>query len=384
MARLSYLLLSAFVVLGANAASSVLDLIPDNFDDIVLKSGKPALVEFFAPWCGHCKKLAPIYEELATNFDFAKDKVSIAKVDADAEKELGRKFGVQGFPTLKWFDGKSDTPTDYQGGRDLESLSSFVSEKTGLKVKAKKAAPSAVEMLTDRSFKTEIGGDKDVLVAFTAPWCGRMLKPSLNRVNLDIADLFADCKSLAPIWEQVATDYASEPNVLIAKVDAEAENSKATAQDQGVKSYPTIKFFPKGSTHPEPYEGGRTEQDILSFMNDKAGVHRTIGGKLNEIAGTIPSMDTIISRLTGGESIGSLSEQITNTAKASKDKYAEYYVKVSDKLSKNAGYAEKELARLQGLIKKGGLAPEKMDDLTSRSNILRRFKGQEPVAKGEL
>lgn len=176
MARLSYLLLSAFAVLGANAASSVLDLIPDNFDDIILKSGKPALVEFFAPWCGHCKSLAPIYEELATKFDFAKDKVSIAKVDADAEKDLGRKFGVQGFPTLKWFDGNSDTPTDYQGGRDLESLSSFISEKTGLKIKAKKAAPSPVEMLTDRSFKTEIGGDKDVLVAFTAPWCGRMSK----------------------------------------------------------------------------------------------------------------------------------------------------------------------------------------------------------------
>ena len=383
MARLAYLLLSAFAVLVANAASSVLDLIPDNFDDIILKSGKPALVEFFAPWCGHCKNLAPIYEELATTFDFAKDKVSIAKVDADAEKELGRRFGVQGFPTLKWFDGKSETPTDYPGGRELESLSNFISEKTGLKIKTKKAAPSAVEMLTDRSFKAEIGGDKDVLVAFTAPWCGRMLMLFLDYVH-HVANLFVDCKSLAPIWEQVATDYASEPNILIAKVDAEADNSKATAQDQGVNSYPTIKYFPKGSTIPEPYEGGRTEKDFLFFMNEKAGVHRTIGGKLDEIAGTIPSLDTIVSGLGTGESIAGLSEQIASAAKASKDKYAEYYVKVSDKLSKNAGYAEKELARLQSLIKKGGLAPEKLDDLTSRSNILRRFKGQDPIAKEEL
>ena len=383
MARLTYLLLSTFAVLGASAASAVLDLTPDNFDDIIIKSGKPALVEFFAPWCGHCKKLAPVYEELATNFEFAKDKVSIAKVDADSEKDLGRRFSVQGFPTLKWFDGKSDTPTDYQGGRDLESLSSFISEKTGLKIKTKKAAPSAVEMLTDKSFKSEIGGDRDVLVAFTAPWCGRMLDPFVDYGQPYAANLFADCKSLAPIWEQVATDYALESNILIAKVDAEAENSKATAQDQGVNSYPTIKYFPKGSTTPEPYEGGRTEQDILSFMNEKAGVHRTVGGKLDEIAGTIPSLDTIVSRLTS-ESIAGLSEQIATAAKSSKDKYAEYYVKVSDKLSKNAGYAEKELARLQGLIKKGGLAPEKVDDLTSRSNILRRFKGQEPVAKEEL
>lgn len=383
MARLTYLLLSTFAVLAASTASAVLDLTPDNFDDLITKSDKPALVEFFAPWCGHCKKLAPVYEELATNFEFAKDKVSIAKVDADAEKDLGRRFGVQGFPTLKWFDGKSDTPADYQGVRDLESLSGFISEKTGLKIKTKKAAPSAVEMLTDRSFKNEIGGNRDVLVAFTAPWCGRMLDPFVDYGQPYAANLSADCKSLAPIWEQVATDYALESNILIAKVDAEAENSKATAQDQGVNSYPTIKYFPKGSTIPEPYEGGRTEQDILSFMNEKAGVHRTVGGKLDEIAGTIPSLDTILSRLTS-ESIAGLSEQIATVAKSSKDKYAEYYVKVSDKLSKNAGYAEKELARLQGLIKKGGLAPEKVDDLTSRSNILRRFKGQEPVAKEEL
>lgn len=174
MVRLSYSLLSSLVVLGAHATSSVLDLIPSNFDSVVLKSGKPALVEFFAPWCGHCKNLAPVYEELAQQFDSSKDKVVIGKVDADEHKDLGRRFGVQGFPTLKWFDGKSDKPEDYNEGRDLESLSKFVSEKIGIKPKAKKAAQSAVAMLNDQTFKQQIGGDKDVLVAFTAPWCGRM------------------------------------------------------------------------------------------------------------------------------------------------------------------------------------------------------------------
>ena len=173
MTRLSYLLLYSLAIIAANAVSSVLDLIPNNFDQVVLKSGKPALVEFFAPWCGHCKTLAPVYEELAQNFAFAGDKLSIGKVDADDHKELGRRFGVQGFPTLKWFDGESDTPQDYNGGRDLESLSKWITDKTGLKPKAKKALPSAVEMLNDKTFKQEIGGDRDVLVAFTAPWCGR-------------------------------------------------------------------------------------------------------------------------------------------------------------------------------------------------------------------
>jgi protein disulfide-isomerase A6 len=170
-------LLKSFVFAGLAVAvaakSAVIDLIPDNFDKVVLKSGKPSLVEFFAPWCGHCKTLAPIYEELASNFEAFSNKVNIAKVDADAQKSLGRRFGVQGFPTLKWFDGKSDKPEDYNGGRDLESLTAFITEKTGINAKKKATAPSAVEMLNDKTFKEQIGGDKDILVAFTAPWCGR-------------------------------------------------------------------------------------------------------------------------------------------------------------------------------------------------------------------
>lgn len=118
-----------------------------------------------------------MYEELAEKFAFASDKVSIAKVDADEHKTLGRRFGVQGFPTLKWFDGKSDVPTDYNGARDLESLAAFVSEKTGVGLKGGKKGKvvSEVEMLTDRTFKERVGGDQAVLVAFTASWCGRMI-----------------------------------------------------------------------------------------------------------------------------------------------------------------------------------------------------------------
>jgi len=356
MVRISHLLAGSLAVFGASAASAVIDLLPDNFDDLILKSGKPALVEFFAPWCGHCKTLAPIYEELAASFEGVKDKVTIAKVDADSHKELGRRFGVQGFPTLKWFDGKSDTPEDYKSGRDLDSLSAFIGEKTGIKAKGKKAAPSNVEMLTDTTFAPQIGGDKDVLVAFTAPWCGH-------------------CKTLAPVWESLANDFVSEPNVLIAKVDAEAPNAKATAQEQGVKSYPTIKYFPRGSTEPEAYSGGRSESDLLSFINTKAGTHRVAGGGLDATAGTIAALDSIVSKFTGGsDTIAAVAEEIKKATVGATDKYSEYYGKVLKKLAENSGYVEKEQGRLAGLLKKGGLAPEKMDDLVKRSNILSRFK----------
>lgn len=169
---------------------------------------------------------------------------------------------------------------------------------------------------------------------------------------------------------------------MIAKVDAEAEQSKAIAKEQGVSSYPTIKYFSKGSKTPEVYEGGRTEQAFVDFLNQKANTHRLVGGGLDAKAGTIEALDAIIGKISGDDS-ATLSEKVKFAAKELNNKYAEYYVKVSDKLSSNKGYVDKELARLEGLIKKGGLAPQKLDDLTSRSNILRKFKGEEPI-KEEL
>jgi len=359
MVRLATLLvpLVSLVATARAAGSAVIDLKPDNFDEVVLNSNKPALVEFFAPWCGHCKTLAPVYEELAGAFSSQSSKVSIAKVDADAHKALGKRFGVQGFPTLKWFDGKSDTPEEYSGGRDLESLAKWVTDKTGIRPKVKKAAPSNVEMLTDASFAKEVGGDKDVLVAFTAPWCGH-------------------CKSLAPTWESLAEDFSAEPTVLVAKVDAEAENSKATADSHGIKSYPTIKFFPKGSKESVSYDGGRSQQDLVDYINSKAGTHRLVGGGLDAKAGTIDALDTIVAKLTGSN-LDDISKEAKKAAKDLKDTYAKYYVKVLDKTQKSAGYAEKELKRLESVLSKGNLAPEKQDDVISRTNILRKFVGGE-------
>ena len=62
--------------------------------------------------CGHCKNLAPTYEELGGVYEKSKD-VVIAKVDADAHRDLGGRFGVQGFPTIKFFPRGSTTPEEY-------------------------------------------------------------------------------------------------------------------------------------------------------------------------------------------------------------------------------------------------------------------------------
>jgi protein disulfide-isomerase A6 len=64
---------------------------------------------------------------------YAKSPVVIAKVDADAHKSLGQKFGVEGFPTLKWFPrGSPDSPEEYDGGRSLDDFVKYIKQKTGM------------------------------------------------------------------------------------------------------------------------------------------------------------------------------------------------------------------------------------------------------------
>ena len=118
--------------------------------------------------------MAPAYEQLADAFIHAKSKVNVAKCDGDAQKSLSKKFGIQGFPTIKWFDGKGGDPIDYSSGRDLESLSAYITDKTGIKAKSKKETPSKVVKLSDDNFKkVVVDGGKNVFVKFFAPWCGR-------------------------------------------------------------------------------------------------------------------------------------------------------------------------------------------------------------------
>jgi len=84
---------------------------------------------FFAPWCGHCKTLEPIWNEIMSNFDGING-LKLLKVNGDENPELVQKHGVQGFPTIKYCPGGLDDPNSvpYNGDRSPQSIMEFLQQ----------------------------------------------------------------------------------------------------------------------------------------------------------------------------------------------------------------------------------------------------------------
>lgn len=119
--------LLAFVT--STLASDVLEFTDSDFSSRIADH-ELILVEFFAPWCGHCKKLAPEYERAATSLKDNDPPVPLAKVDCTASEETCKKFGVSGYPTLKIFRA-GEFSEEYGGPREADGIIKYMQTRAG-------------------------------------------------------------------------------------------------------------------------------------------------------------------------------------------------------------------------------------------------------------
>ncbi|XP_060103743.1 protein disulfide-isomerase A4 [Heteronotia binoei] len=223
--------------------NGVLVLNDANFDTFV-EGQDTVLLEFYAPWCGHCKQFAPEYEKIAKTLRENDPPIPVAKIDATAASAVSSRFDVGGYPTIKIL--KKGQPVDYDGSRTEAEIVAKVKE---VSQPDWTPPPEATLVLTKDNFDETVNEADIILVEFYAPWCGH-------------------CKQLAPEYEKAAKELSKRiPPISLAKVDATAETDLAKRFD--VSGYPTLKIFRKGKAF--DYNGPREKYGIVDYMIEQAG-----------------------------------------------------------------------------------------------------------------
>lgn len=257
---------------ASEPSSEIVHLGSANFEP-ALKDEKSALVMFYAPWCGHCKKMKPEYEKAATIMKENKIAGVLAALDATKEQGIAQQFGVRGYPTVKYFSNgqfKFDANV-----RDAEKIVEFMKNPSEPPPPPAPEAPweeeqNEVVHLNDETFKPFLKKKKHVLVMFYAPWCGH-------------------CKRAKPEFAKAAEHFKEDPKVALAAVDCTRHNGVCSAYE--VRGYPTLKYFNYLKTVKE-YNGGRLEADFIKFLSDPTAP--TAEKAAAEPYGDFPGSDKLI------------------------------------------------------------------------------------------
>ncbi|KAI8462949.1 MAG: protein disulfide isomerase [Monoraphidium minutum] len=125
---LAFALVAAPLALADAEAEHVVKLTADSYDDSI-NDGKVYFVKYFAPWCGHCKRLAPTWAELAEQYKDS-DSIAIAHVDCTTDRDVCTDAEIKGYPTLKVLHNGEEVKA-YRGARELDALKKFIDETAG-------------------------------------------------------------------------------------------------------------------------------------------------------------------------------------------------------------------------------------------------------------
>ncbi|KAB0802017.1 hypothetical protein PPYR_04203 [Photinus pyralis] len=229
--------------------SEVVHLTTSSFDPVI-KEEASLLIMFYAPWCGHCKRMKPEYEKAAAVMKNEGISGMLAAVDATKEQAVASKFSIKGYPTVKYFS-YGEFKFDVNLRESAKIVEFMTNPQEPLPPPPAEVSwseeKSDVVHLTEATFKPFLKKKKHVLVMFYAPWCGH-------------------CKKAKPEFTKAAESFKDDPKVEFAAVDCTTQHGLCSVND--VKGYPTIKYFSYYSKSVKHYNGGRTSEDFIKFMID--------------------------------------------------------------------------------------------------------------------
>ncbi|KIX06120.1 protein disulfide-isomerase domain [Rhinocladiella mackenziei CBS 650.93] len=231
---------ASLALVGLASASDVHDLKTDNFKDFIAEHDL-VLAEFFAPWCGHCKALAPEYEEAATTL---KEKnIPLVKVDCTAEGDLCKDYGVEGYPTVKVFRGL-DNIKPYPGARKAPAIVSYMT---------KQQLP-AVSLLTSDTLEDFKTNDKVVVVAYISAD-----DKSSNQTYTSLAESLRDEHIFGASNDAALANAegVKQPAIVLYKDFDEGKNTFEEAfEDESITKFIKTASTPLvGEVGPETYAG---------------------------------------------------------------------------------------------------------------------------------
>lgn len=226
-----------------SANSGVVELTPKTLNNF-LNTHKPVFIMFYAPWCGHCRTAHPEWEKFAKG---VKDVVRVGAVNADEHRDIGQQFGIQGFPTIKyWKMGpkKGKSPLDYQGARSHGAFHNA-------------ALAEIVPAVTTASSMADVQK--------------ALAKPSSKK-----AVILASSKSKSPpIFSVLSQSPKLKDKIAFVLVP---EKSKALLGELGIEKVPTVMVVGEGA------EGGALEKTLYDGKVEYTGIAKWLLGVLGEDA----------------------------------------------------------------------------------------------------
>ncbi|KAK4209689.1 protein disulfide-isomerase MPD1 [Rhypophila decipiens] len=216
--------------------SPVLQVDSKSYDRLIAKSNHTSIVEFYAPWCGHCKNLKPAYEKAAKNLE-GLAKVAAINCDDDTNKPFCGQMGVQGFPTLKIVrpkkGGGKPMVEDYQGQRTASAIVEAVVSKIN----------NNVVKVEDKNLDKFLGDKNETAKAI----------------------LFTDKGTTSALMKSLAIDFLD-----VITVGQVRNNQKKSVDTFGVTKYPTLVLLPGGDAPGKVYDGEIKKEAMVKFLSQVA------------------------------------------------------------------------------------------------------------------